>query len=461
MSRRSRKVTSSTEAPPPPEGACGERLRRANAQPILQVAAALDLRGFAKRGSQWTAHCLNGQADKDPSLVLRSKDNQWTCHACKTDDRLTGGHVTFLVQRARGCTGAEALGWLEEHFGLPPLQTGPGAGPIEQWARLRGVFPENIYAYGVTVVKHKGAAELHWPMRWEHGGAVVGHQRRRADNAPLFRQGDKNVKSATLTGTSKGLLLPIEWPEANEDSVLILAEGEPDAATSHCLGFPHTVGTIGKNCPPVALAAVENLRCTWPGGVAYIAHGEIPEADARGRAQHLRAVLIRPPVYVAAEPHDRDLNAWVAADGLAAVRNAINQQLGAHVAYVALRCDAREHVHRAVKGYLAGRGRRGRALRRDTWLLLDAVFQHVITHVRPTPTQIQGGEFAGIEVPAFSWLTTRKRLAKEFGYPERTVRRVLNLLCGAGVLRSLPWQHRGSLLEVNVSEFTYMGRPWS
>ncbi len=146
--------------------------------------------------------------------------------------------------------------------------------------RPAGGWPDSLHelaerrGWSVEALRQLGAVakgnEVHFPMR-NATGAVVGWRRRRGDSKP-FPCGSKAL---TVKGSHNGLICPWPIPEG----LVLLVEGEADAAAALSAGFPAVVGTPGAQ---PGRAVVEALQRLLAGRAAVLA----PDPDPAGDAWH-------------------------------------------------------------------------------------------------------------------------------------------------------------------------------
>lgn len=88
-----------------------------------------------RSGSAWTGLCPFHK-DHRPSLVVHDEVGLWYCHACAE-----GGDVVSFVMRRVGCRFVEALEWLADLDGRPPIP-GRRTDLAEYGRRRRAVFAQ-------------------------------------------------------------------------------------------------------------------------------------------------------------------------------------------------------------------------------------------------------------------------------------------------------------------------------
>lgn len=199
---------------------------------------ATDL-GYAVRNGQCA--CPNaaaahaGGVDRHPSCTLGGR-NPALFH-CKTCGA-TGDAVHF-VSYATGCDQTAAISYLRQSGFLPNRarsngSSAPPANPITTLAARRRWAESALLALGAK----PDGREVHFPMR-DATGAVVGWRRRMGDGSTL----KDGKKALSVFGSTNCPIYPHPLP----DGVVLLVEGEADAAAALSAGWAAVVATPGAD----------------------------------------------------------------------------------------------------------------------------------------------------------------------------------------------------------------------
>jgi len=413
----------------------------ARAVPVTEVAEALEAAGAGfrlfGRGNGLRARCLTkGEADTKPSLRIWTAKNRWKCFSCGEH-----GDGIELVERVLGFDFLTALGWMKERFGLNGGPGAPTGGAIAPWAKLRGITAASLASLGV---EDAGGGLIRFPMRLERGSEVVGWKQRRADNTPVAG----GAKSICEKGSSLGLFIPENWPMPNGGSALVICEGEADAAAALSAGLPFAVGTADKNwrANDSCRGALVGIRKVFPGRAVLVAHGDVEDSEALAQAALLEAELVRVPLYVSAEPTERDLNEWLVREGPRDVKERILNTR----AFTALYKSAVDEVVEAV--------RRTSVLQRRHVAPLRAAVLYLLQNVMPKRRR----DYKGVSVGPDQWVMTRAALAEHAGVSEQTARTLIDKLVKAGFIKvEVLGGRRGQLATVqHLSAYIKLtGRP--
>ncbi len=390
----------------------GESLKgQAKAVPIVRVAQELradrpDRFRLHQTGNTWRAHCLDGHEDTDPSLNLWTAKNLWTCFSC--GDR---GDTIELVCRVLGCGFPEALTWIKERFKLAG-DVRSATDPVAQWATIRGLPVESVWAFAPEVRREKGHDVLRFPRRSIPEGEIRAYQKRRADDRPIT-----GTKRSISEGPMEGLFFPQDWPPVKDDSILVIAEGAPDAIAAHAAGFRHTAGTPGKNWFTGVIGPLREVAAQFKEKVLVL-DGDVPDHGDDGlfaRAALLQAVPVRVPPRVAGERTQRDLNKWLAKTGAADVSWRIRSELSSSVPFTAIRQDA-------IPSLRALAAEHGGGLQRRHYAIHDCLASFLLQGLSAFHHR---GEVRGVTVGPQEFVTSFPRLAEQAGCSNRAAETIL------------------------------------
>lgn len=194
---------------------------------------------------------------KRPRCGLNEEQNNFNCLKCGFKGDRVG-----LVKAMLNVEAKEAFAWLESKFGQGEREA-PTTDPIEQLAKLRRWGADALRAMGC---EGRGRS-VHFPMR-NHKGEITGWRIRRGDGS-TYKNKDGEVKALTQKGSKNGVLgvwpLPSdeECRAANPDckyaDVVLLTEGEADAAAALSAKWPAVLATPGSTPGHIVEEALQRM----------------------------------------------------------------------------------------------------------------------------------------------------------------------------------------------------------
>lgn len=414
-------------------------LAEATAVPIELVARDLEETtrpdGFAfelvaQGGRQYFRCLLAGHPDKNPTAYLNT--SRWWCPVCGR-----GGDGVDLVAGVKGLDTRDALAWMKERYELGNTARTPDD-PIAQLAAERKVRPESTGAY-VSHTKVEYGHPVVYFARWTSPNAKepVGWQKRRADDQPIApTSGKRSIQAGHEP--DDGLYMPRPWPEQDENSILLVTEGEMDAVAGHDIGFRHSVGTQGKNWTPGMEDVLRELMRSFP-RAALIGHGDVPDygddglrkkAERLGEGSECQIIRVRVPTWVAATPAERDLNEWLRRTDAKEVCFSIMRAVNGKVRFIALRDDALPDLRRTVEEY-------GGVLSKEQAHWHDRLALYLLQSIMPFGGRTAAGTIA---VGPGEWFSSFPGLADDIGCKRwRVIRAIMEKWRTVGVLS---WEKR-------------------